>query len=229
MQEKVKENLNWIILAVMICFTIVNYYFVYITVKSFQGFNVSGRPIFYMVPFAFSAYICFGIVLVSSILYLWKKDLRFDLVLVSGAQTGAVIGAITIIIGMIWAYVEWGYFWQWEPRETMTLIMWLAYIGLLIFREMQDEKNHEKKATLTSIFGIAATPSVPLTYFVQGALHAGGGEVIGGGLAPGTGIYLMINFLFVGLLTIFLVFIAYRVNKIDFKLRELRMLKMEEI
>ena len=202
MLEKVKKNLYEIlvvtIFSLLSLFTIANYYFVYITVKSFQGFNVSGRPIFYMVPFAFSAYLCFGIVLVSSILYLLTRDLRFDLVLVSGAQTGVLIGAITLVIGMIWAYVEWGYFWQWEPRETMTLIMWFAYIGLLVFREMQDEKNHEKKAILTSIFGIAITPSVPLTYFVQGALHVEGGEVLGGGLGTGAGMYLMLNFLFVG-------------------------------
>ena len=178
-----------------------------------------------MVPFAFSTYLCFGIVLLSAILYLWRKDLRFDFFLVSGAQTGVVIGAITIIVGIIWSKAEWGYWWQWEPRQTATLIMWLAYVGLLVFREMMDERNHEKKATLSSIFGIATSPSVPLSNFVVGALHPPPQQTA---LGPGAGLYLMLNFLFIGVLTLILVYMAYRVNKIDLKLKEIRKVMMEE-
>ncbi|MFW9992398.1 MAG: cytochrome c biogenesis protein CcsA [Candidatus Odinarchaeota archaeon] len=220
-----------IVLAIGICFTAVNYWLVYISVESMQGegaefFNVSGHPIFYMVPFAFSAYLCFGVVLLGGLLYLLKKDLKYDLFLLSGAQVGVITAGLTILIGMIWAYVEWGYFWQWEPRETATLIMWLAIAGLLIFREMLDVKDHEKKATISAIFGIIASPSVPLTYFVQGALHYGGGEVLTGGLGPGVGPVLMMNFLLIGALTLALIYITYRTNNIDLKLKEIRSAKM---
>lgn len=224
-QEKFQKNQSLIIFALAICFSIVNYYFVFIVVKSFQGFNVSGTPIFYMVPFAFSTYLCFGVVLLSGILYLWRKDLRLDLFLVSGAQTGVIVGTITLIVGIIWSKAEWGWWWQWEPRQTATLIMWLAYIGLLIFREMMDEKNHEKKATLSAIFGIATFPSVPLSNFVVGALHPAPQATA---LGPGVGLYLMLNFLLIGGLTLILVYMAYRVNKIDFKLKKIRKIKMEE-
>lgn len=225
LRAKFQKNQNLIILALVICFTIFNYFLVYINVKSFQGFNVSGHPIFYMVPFAFSTYLCFGIVLLSGILYLWRKDIRLDFILVSSAQTGVIVGAITIIVGMIWSKAEWGYFWQWEPRQTVTLIMLLAYIGLLIFREMLDEKNHEKKATLSAIFGIATSPSVPLSNYVVGALHPPPQQT---GLGPGVGMYLMLNFLFIGILTLMLVYMAYRVNTIDFDLKKIRKVKMEE-
>ncbi|MHA2247795.1 MAG: cytochrome c biogenesis protein CcsA [Candidatus Hodarchaeales archaeon] len=226
MREKIQKNENWIILALMSTFTVINYFLVYIFLKPFQGFNVSGHPIFYMVPFAFSTYLCFGIVLLSAILYLWRKDMRFDLLLVSGAQTGVVVGVITIIVGIIWSKPEWGYWWQWEERQTATLIMWLAYVGLLVFREMLDEKNHEKKATLSAIFGIATSPSVPLSNFVVGALHP---EPQSTALGPGVGMFLMLNFLFIGLLTLLLIYMSYRVNNIDLKLKEIRTIKMEEV
>ena len=143
--ENIQKNINWIILAVLGAFAILNYYLVYIVVKPFAGFSISGRPVFYMVPFAFSTYLCFGIALVSGLLFLlWRKDLRLDTLLVSSAQVGVVIGAITIIIGMIWAKVEWGAFWDWNDRETITLVMWLIYVGLLIFRDMLDVETHEK-------------------------------------------------------------------------------------
>ena len=198
----------------------------YILVKSFAGFNVSGHPIFYMVPFAFSTYICFAMVLIGSSLFLWKKDMQYDLFLVSSAQTGVLVGAITILLGMIWSYVEWGYFWQWEPRQTATLIMWLAYIGLLIFREIQDDRDHNKRATLTAIFGIATFPSVPLSNFVVGALHPPPQQTL---LGPGVGIYLMLNFLFIGIITIKLISVTYRGKKLDFRIGEIRKRKMDEL
>jgi len=226
MREKISNKQNLIILALMSAFTVINYFIVFIVVKPFQGFNVSGHPIFYMVPFAFSTYLCFGIVLLSAVLYLWRKDIRFDLFLVSGAQTGVVTGTITLIVGIIWSKPEWGYWWQWEPRQTATLIMWLAYVGLLVFREMIDEKNQEKRATLSAIFGISTSPSVPLSNFVVGALHPPPQQT---GLGPGVGLYLMLNFLFIGFLTLILIYMSYRVNKIDFKLKKIRTIKMQDV
>lgn len=223
--EKVQNNLNWIVMALLICFSILNYYFVFIAVKHFSGFTVSGHPIFYMVPFAFSTYLCFGIVLISGILYLWRKDQKFDFILLSSAQTGVVVGAITIIVGIIWSKAEWGYWWQWEARQTVTLIMWLAYVGLLIFREMLEEENHERKATLSAIFGIATSPSVPLSNYVIGALHPAPQQT---SLGSGVGLYLMLNFLLIGILTIILIYIANRANRIDFTLKELRKTMMEQ-
>lgn len=195
----------------------------FITAKSFQGFIVSGLPIFYMVPFAFSTYLCFGIVLVSSFIFLWKREEKFDLILVSGSQTGVVLGAITIIVGMIWSQAEWGYFWQWDPRQTATLIMWLVYVGLLIFREM--EENQERKGIISAVFGIAAAASIPLSLFAVSPLH---NEFAETSLGPGSGLYLMLNFVFAGGISLMLVYTAYRVNKIDLKLKKIRKIKMEE-
>ncbi len=218
-----------IFIVLGISFIILNYFFVYIVVKPFQGFQVSGRPIFYMVPFAFSTYLCFGVVLVSGLLHFVKKYLNSeglpDLLLVSGAQAGVVMGATTIIVGMIWSYVEWGYFWQWEPRQTSTLIMWLALVGLLIFREMLDEKNPEKRALISAVFGIATFPSVLLSNYVVGALHPPPQQTT---LGEGVGMYLMLNFLFIGGLAVGLIYLSYKVNKIDVRLQKVRRIRMEE-
>lgn len=225
-REKLQSNQNWIILLLGIGFIVVNYYLVYIVVKPFQGFIISGRPIFYMVPFAFSTYLCFGIALICGLLFLlWKKDLRLDLVLVSSAQIGVVLGAITIIVGMIWAKVEWGAFWDWNDRETITLVMWLVYVGLLIFRDMLEVENLEKKATISAVFGIVAFVSVPLSYVIVGVLHPNPQQT---SYSTGAVLYLMLNFLFIGLITLVLIYQAYKINKIDFTLKKVRKTKMEE-
>ena len=226
MQENLMEKKNKIILGLAIVFTILNYYLILISVKSFQGFNVSGHPIFYMVPFAFSTYFCFGVVLISGILYLITKNKKFDVLLLAGTQTGVVAGAITLLVGIIWSYAEWGYFWQWEARQTITLIMWLAYVSLLIFRGMLDEKDPEKRATLTAIFGIATSPSVPISNFVVGALHPPPQQTA---LGEGLGMLLMLNFLFIGTLSILLIYVSYHVNEIELKLKWIRRVKLEEL
>ena len=224
--QKIQENSRMIIITLIVGFTILNYYFIYIDIESFVGFNVSGHPIFYMVPFAFSTYLCFGIVLLTGVGFLWKKQSEYDLILVSSAQVGALVGAITIIVGMIWSYVEWGYFWQWEPRQTATLIMWLASVGILIFRGMLDEKNPERRGTMTAIFGIATFPSVPLSNYIVGALHPPPQQT---SLAEGVGMFLMLNFLFIGLVTLFLIYLTYQVNEVDFQLKKIRQKKMEDL
>lgn len=207
-------------------FMIINYYIVFILIKPFQGFTVSGHPIFLMVPFAFSTYVCFGITLVCGILYLiWRKDQKLDLILLSSAQVGVVLGGITIIIGMIWAKVEWGAFWDWNPRETITLVMWLVYVGLLIFRDMLEVDNHERRATISAIFGILAFSSVPLSYFIVGIIHPNPQET---SYSTGAGMFLMINFVFIGGFALFLIYQAYRINTIDFELKRIRRIKMEE-
>ena len=226
MQEELMEKRNQIILGLAIVFTIFNYYLILISVESFQGFNVSGHPIFYMVPFAFSTYLCFGIVLISGILYLITKNEKFDLLLLAATQVGVIAGAITLLVGIIWSYVEWGYFWQWEARQTITLIMWLAYVSLLIFRGMLDEKDPDKRATLTAIFGIATSPSVPISNFVVGALHPAPQQTA---LGEGLGMLLMLNFLFIGTLSVLLIYISYHVNKIELRLKWIRRAKLEEL
>ena len=134
-----------------------------------QGFNVSGHPIFYMVSQAFMAFTLFFFAFVSSILFFWKKKTIFDSITVASVKTGILASALTLLIGMFWAHAEWGQYWQWDPRETMTLIMFLFYVGLLIFRSTVDD--FMDKAKLTAVFGIAAFPTAPMTYFVVGSLH----------------------------------------------------------
>lgn len=229
--EVIRKNQTLILFVLGALFVMINYFQIYIGFSSLtenwleEGGTVSPLPIFYMVPFAFSAYLSFGIALVCGILFLWKKDLKFDLFLVSSAQVGVVIGTITIVVGMIWAKPEWGAFWDWNPRETVTLIMWLTYVGLLVFRDMFEEENPERKATISAIFGIIGFVSVPFTYIIVGDLHPVPRETSYG---IGAGVFLPINFLFIGIISIILIYQTYRINKIDFTMKRIRKVKMEE-
>jgi len=68
---------------------------------------------------AWLAYLSFGVTALAGLLYLWKRDLRFDAVALAGAEVGVMFTAFAIWGGMMWGKPVWGTFWQWEdPRLT---------------------------------------------------------------------------------------------------------------
>lgn len=50
--------------------------------------------------------------------------------------SGFVFLTAGIFTGSVWAYQSWGSFWNWGPKETWTLAMWLVYLFYLHGRLM---------------------------------------------------------------------------------------------
>ena len=59
-----------------------------------------------------------------------------------------------VITGSIWAQYAWGAYWQWDPKETWSLITWLIYAGVLHARLTVGWRG--RKAAWFSIIGFAA-------------------------------------------------------------------------
>jgi ABC-type transport system involved in cytochrome c biogenesis permease subunit len=70
--------------------------------------------------------------------------------------------------GMLWAQVAWGTYWSWDPKETMTLLLFLATTaGMVAF--------FEKKPRLTkylSVGSCAITILTALISFIIAGLHS---------------------------------------------------------
>ena len=157
----------------------------YLLVPHFErgpdSFNYTGHPIFWMVPFAFSCYLSLGITLIFSCLYLWKKREVFDRIAFAGVRVGWAFAILTLFVGTTWGMVEWSATWVFEPRVVMTYVILFSYSAILVLRSAIDDQR--KKATLSSILGILAFPSVPLSYLMVGALHPSQTTIMGGGLS----------------------------------------------
>jgi heme exporter protein C len=67
-----------------------------------------------------------------------------------------------LIGGAIWANAVWGIYWNWDPRETTTLILWLAYLGYFFLR--MSVENPERRASVSAAFNILASITGPLSY-----------------------------------------------------------------
>jgi heme exporter protein C len=121
------------------------------------------RIMYVHVPSAWLAYLAFFVTLVASLLYLRRRDLRYDRVAVASAEIGLLLTGLTIASGAIWGKATWGKWWDWDPRLTTTAILFIIYAGYLLLRESIVDRR--RRARLAAIFGILGFLNVPVVHF----------------------------------------------------------------
>ncbi len=135
--------------------------FAYAPVEREQGIV---QKIFYVhVPLAWNAFLGFLLVFIFSFRYISTREKRYDQRAYAAAEVGVLFNTLVLITGPIWAKPIWGIWWTWDARLTLTLVLWLIYVGYLMLRHYVD--NPEKRATLSAVVGIVGFIDVPLVYF----------------------------------------------------------------
>jgi len=104
----------------------------------------------------------FTVVFICSIMYLAKRDLRFDRIAGASAEIGVMFTTITLLTGPLWARPIWGAYWTWDPRLTTTLVLWFIYVAYLMLRSSTPEGH--KRARLAAVFGIVGWIDVPIVF-----------------------------------------------------------------
>ncbi|MGO1621381.1 c-type cytochrome biogenesis protein CcsB [Flaviflexus sp.] len=67
---------------------------------------------------------------------------------------GFLLWTFTLIAGAIWAEHAWGRPWNWDPKETMSLVVWGFYAAYLHARTTRGWEG--KRAAWLNVIGIAA-------------------------------------------------------------------------
>lgn len=135
--------------------------FFWVPTEAFQG--VSQRIVYLHAPSAWVAYLAFGVVLVGSVAYLKTSESRWDWVAHASAKVGVLFTGTTLVTGAMWGKPIWGAFWAWDPRLTLTLVLFLIYLGYLAFRANAGDEN--RGARIGAVIGIAGFMVVPLVHF----------------------------------------------------------------
>ena len=121
------------------------------------------QKIFYFhVSSAFTSFLAFAVTCVCSIIYLVKRNFKADLIAANSAELGLVFATIVLTTGPIWAKSSWNTWWNWEPRLTSTLILWLTYAGYFI---LSNSASSAQKKRFSAVFGIVAFLNVPIVYY----------------------------------------------------------------
>lgn len=121
------------------------------------------QRIFYIhVPAAWVAFLAFGIVALTGAIYLWLGDERLDMASVAAAEGGMVFTTVVLLSGPLWARIAWGTWWTWEPRLTLTLLLWFIYLGYFLVRRSTESPQRGKK--LAAVVGIVGALDIPLIH-----------------------------------------------------------------
>lgn len=121
------------------------------------------QRIFYVhVPSAWVAFLAFGIVALCSAGYLWLRDDRLDAIAVAAAELGVVFTTIVLLTGPLWGKIAWGTWWVWEPRLTLTLLLWFIYVGYFMVRGATESPERGKR--FGAILGVVGAVDIPLIH-----------------------------------------------------------------
>ena len=117
-------------------------------------------------------YLAFGLMAVSSLLYLWLKDPKLDRVAESAAEVGLVYTTAVLVTGPLWGKTIWGAWWTWDARLTSTLFLWFIIVAYLLLRGAVEERG--RRARYSAVLGILASLLVPfihLSVYLFRTLH----------------------------------------------------------
>jgi heme exporter protein C len=179
--------------------------------------HVLYRIFYFHAAAAWAGMTAFFICFVANLLYVWRREERWDSLGISSAEVGLAFITVVLITGPIWAKPAWGIYWTWDARLTSTFVLWLLYISYLLLRTLIEEPD--RRALLSALFGIFAFIDVPIVF---GAIRwwrtQHPAPVIMGG--PGSGLDPTMNKVFffsvlaMHALMVFLIAERYRLEKL---------------
>ena len=137
-------------------------YMIFIYVPTDVETGIIQRIFYLHVPLAWIAFLAFFIVLIGSILYLWKRDFKWDRLASSSAEIGLIFITLMLITGSIWAKPAWNAWWVWDARLTMSLILWFIYVAYFLVRSYVPEDG--RRARFSAVVGIIGFLDVPLVF-----------------------------------------------------------------
>ena len=114
------------------------------------------------VPTAWMSLLGFAIIFVASLLYLWRRNERYDRIALATAEAGVVFTALSLLQGMIWGKPTWGVAWTWDARLTSQAINLVMYVGYLSLRAFTDEE--ERRARWSAAVGILGFLNANIVY-----------------------------------------------------------------
>ena len=215
---------SYILLGVSFVLIMVSLFLIFIQVPTEATMGIIQRIFYFHVPVAWVAFLAFFVVFISSIMYLWKRDRKWDIIASSSAELGIVFTTLVLITGSVWAKPIWGVWWTWDARLTTTLVLWLIYVAYLLVRSyIAEEERAARFAAVVGIVGFIDVPIVALAIVLWGTQHPSP-VIFEGGLEPS-----MLATLLVSLSAITTVYVLLLTERIAIKKGELEIKRLKQL
>ena len=123
------------------------------------------QRLFYIhMPAFFGAFGAFTATVFGGIMYLRKRDIKWDTLALAGVEVGLVLSLVNLATGTAWMRPIWNTWWVWDPRLTSAAIMALTYIAYIMLRN--GIENPETRRRFAAVYGILAITTVILTLVI---------------------------------------------------------------
>lgn len=155
----VKKILGWLTFLTMLAAT----FMVFMWVPNERVMGPVQKIFYFHVAAAWIGFFAFLVVFIAGVVYLLKRDSKWDMIGAAAAEIGVMFTTIVLVTGPIWAKASWNTWWTWDPRLTTTLVLWFIYLAYLMIRSAIYEP--EKRARFSAIFGIIGFIDVPVVWF----------------------------------------------------------------
>lgn len=133
----------------------------------------AARIIVFHVPAAMVAVLAYIISTVYAIIYLSKGGITADIKSSLSASLGFIFTVLATITGMIFARMQWGAAWNWDPRETSILMLMIVYAAYFALRSAIPGST--ARARISAVYNIMACLVMPYFVFlmprIMGGLH----------------------------------------------------------
>ena len=136
---------------------------VFFWVPTEANLGVSQRIFYFHVPIAILALSSIIVVAIASIIHLITRGQRSDDLAYSAAELGAVLATLAIVTGAIWAKPVWGVWWTWDPKLTLTLLLWFIYAGYLMLRAYGPKGS--QGARYGAVIALMGAVNAPIIYY----------------------------------------------------------------
>src|SRR5262249_16424453 len=90
----------------------------------------------------------------------------------AGGEIGVLFCTLVLVTGPLWARPFWGWWWTWDPRLTMTVILWAIYASYLMLRAFGGEDDAVRRyAAVLGIVGVLDIPIIRVSVRLLRGIH----------------------------------------------------------
>jgi heme exporter protein C len=145
---------------------------VFMVVPTEREMGIVQRIFYFHVGSAWVAFLGFFLVAGASAVYLWNGARRADRLAEATAEVGVLFCTLVLVTGPIWARPVWGVWWTWDPRLTMTVILWAIYASYLMLRAFGGEDDAVRRyAAVLGIIGVLDVPIIMVSVRLLRGIH----------------------------------------------------------
>ena len=125
----------------------------------------SSRIVYFHVPIAVASFFAFMAAAVWAALYLWRRREKDDHASVAAVEVGLLFCLLATLTGAVWSEVQWGAYWNWDPRQTSMAIAILFYGAYLSLRGAIEDP--EVRARLSAAYNVLGFAVAPFLFFIM--------------------------------------------------------------